>query len=167
MIRAVCDTGPLLHFAQAQILDSLRHIGEVYSPPQVVAELTYLLPGWQSPEWIAIGFLDAAHAAEATTWLQAELLHAGEAEAIALARQIEADWLLTDDTAARLFASELGLEVHGSLGIVLWAAAVGIFARPAAEKALTQLAASSLWLSGKILGEAWAALEEIYRAESG
>ena len=90
------------------------------------------------------------------------MLHAGEAEAIALARQIAADWLLTDDAAARLFASELDLEVHGSLGVILWAAALGYLDRPAAEQALTRLASSSLWLSTRIQGEAWAALEEIY-----
>jgi hypothetical protein len=92
------------------------------------------------------------------------LLHAGEAEAIALARQIAADWVLTDDAAARLFASELGLEVHGSLGVILWAAAMRYLDRPAAEQALTQLTASSLWLSMRIQREAWAALEEIYGA---
>jgi len=27
---------------------------------------------------------------------------------------------LTDDAAARLFAATLGMEVHGSLGVVLW-----------------------------------------------
>jgi len=113
---------------------------------------------------IVFDTLDTRHAAEAAAWLQAELLHAGEAEAIALARQIEADWLLTDDAAARLFASELGLEVHGSLGVILWAAAMRLLDRPAAEQALTQLAASSLWLSTRIQREAWAALEEIYGA---
>ncbi len=113
---------------------------------------------------MTIDMLDALHAAEAAAWLQAELLDAGEAEAIALARQIAADWLLTDDTAARLFANELGLEVHGSLGVILWAAAMRLLDRPAAEQALTQLAASSLWLSTRIQRGAWAALEEIYGA---
>lgn len=65
------------------------------------------------------GYLVPPHSAEAELWLEAGLLHAGEAEAIALARQIRADWLVTDGAAARLFAQTLGIEVHGSLGIVL------------------------------------------------
>lgn len=89
-------------------------------------------------------------------------MDAGEAEAIALARQITADWLLTDDAAARLFAEELGIEVHGSLGIVLWATAIGHLERPAAEQALAQLASSSLWISRRTLAEARAALHEIF-----
>jgi predicted nucleic acid-binding protein len=166
MICAVCDTGPLLHLSEAHALDALRHVDEIHAPPLVIAEMNYHLADWETPPWVTIDALDAAHVAEAAAWLQAELLHAGEADAIALARQIDADWLLTDDAAARLFASELGLEVHGSLGVILWAAAVGHMDRPIAEQALTQLAAPSLWLSSRILGEAWAALVEIYRIDS-
>ena len=164
MTCAVCDTGPLLHLSEANTLATLRHVGDIHAPPQVLVELNHHLAEWQTPAWMTIDALDALHAAEAAAWLQAELLHAGEAEAIALARQIEPDWLLTDDAAARLFASELGLEVHGSLGVILWAAAMRYLDRPAAEQALTQLAASSLWLSTRIQREAWAALEEIYGA---
>ncbi len=46
-------------------------------------------------------------------------LGAGEAEAIALARSLHADWLLTDDAEARVVAQLAGLEVHGSLGVLL------------------------------------------------
>lgn len=88
-------------------------------------------------------------------------MDAGEAEAIALARQVQADWFLTDDAAARLFARALGLEVHGSLGIVLWAAAVGHLNRTAAETALNHLARSSLWVSAKVLAEARSALDQL------
>jgi predicted nucleic acid-binding protein len=162
MTRAVCDTGPLLHLSEAHILHTLRLLDEAHIPPQVAIEMGQILAGWQTPDWLTVGALDAFHAAEAAAWLQAELLHAGEAEAIALARQIQADWLLTDDSAARLFAGNLGLEVHGSLGIVLWAAAIGFFSRMDAEDALRRLAASSLWVSSRALHEAHVALDEIY-----
>jgi hypothetical protein len=98
---------------------------------------------------------------KAIAWQQAGLLDAGEAEAIALARQVQADWFLTDDTAARLFAQVLGLEVHGSLGIVLWAAAVGHLNQTAAEAALNHLARSSLWVSARVLAEARSALDQL------
>ena len=164
MTCAVCETGPLIHLSEASALDTLRHVGDIHAPRQVLTEISHHLAEWQTPIWMTIDALDTFHAAEAAAWLQAELLHAGEAEAIALARQIAADWLLTDDAAERLFASELGMEVHGSLGVILWAAAMRYLDRPAAEQALTQLTASSLWLSTRIQREAWAALEEIYGA---
>jgi len=72
------------------------------------------------------------------------LLHLREAEAIALARYLKPDWLLTDDAAARLLGQSLGLEVHGSLGIVLWAAATGYLNRSEADAILERLKNSSL-----------------------
>jgi hypothetical protein len=159
----VSDTGPLLHLIEAQALHLIRLTGELHIPPQVVAEMANHLSAWRVPEWMAVDALAAPHAAEAFAWQQAGLLDTGEAEAIALARQIKADWLLTDDAAARLFATELGLEVHGSLGVVLWAAALGHIDRAQAEQALARLAASSLWISGRVLDEARSALDEIFR----
>jgi predicted nucleic acid-binding protein len=161
--RVVSDTGPLLHLTEAEAMHLLQWVGDLHAPPQVVAEMAYHLPAWRVPEWMTIGALVAPHAAEAAAWQQTGLLDAGEAEAIALARQIKADWLLTDDSAARLFAAELGLEVHGSLGVVLGAAALGHIDQVEAERALTELAASSLWISRRVLVEARAALDEIFR----
>ena len=42
MMRAVCDTGPLLHLTEAEALDTLRLIDAVYLPPQVAIEIGYL-----------------------------------------------------------------------------------------------------------------------------
>ena len=90
-------------------------------------------------------------------------MHGGEAEAIALVQQISAEWLLTDDAAARLFATQLEIEVHGSLGIVLWAAVNGLLDHDAAERALLDLASSSLWVTRSVLAEARSTLDEIFR----
>jgi len=89
------------------------------------------------------------------------LLHYGEAQAIALARQLGSDWLLTDDAAARLLAESQGLEVHGSLGLVLWLAAMRHLTVPQAESALDRLARSSLWVSPSVLREAKSALKQM------
>ncbi|HKV13358.1 MAG TPA: DUF3368 domain-containing protein [Thermoanaerobaculia bacterium] len=79
-----------------------------------------------------------------------------------MAAQIRADWLLTDDAAARMVAQQQGFEVHGSLGVVLWAAVEGHLDRESAEEALEALSRSSLWLSSRILAEARAALRQIF-----
>ena len=106
--------------------------------------------------------LTASYKIEAEAWQQAGLLESGEAEAVSLARQVKAHWLLTDDAAARLFAQTLGIEVHGSVGIVLWAAATGRLTRADTEAALDRLAQSSLWVSHKVLAEAKAALNQLF-----
>ena len=162
MRRIVSDTGPLLHLAEAQALQLLELTGEVHIPRQVAMDMAYLVSDWRTPAWITVEPLREPHSSEAVAWQHAGLLDAGEAEATALARQVGADWLLTDDAAARLFASALGIEVHGSLGILLWAAAAGHLDRIEAEAALSRLAASSLWVSGRVLEEARSALQRMF-----
>lgn len=81
-------------------------------------------------------------------------------EYVALA--LDAKWLLTDDAAARLFAEALGLEAHGFLGVVLWAAATGQLGRAETETTLDNLAKSSVWVSARVLNEAKAAVAEIF-----
>lgn len=162
MTQIVCDTGPLLHLREAGLLHLLQAAGRVLIPPAVFAELANAGALWQEkPDWVRLQDLESRSAFQAAQWLQANLLDPGEAEALALAVQIEADWFLTDDTAARLIAQQMGLEVHGSLGVVLWAAVTKYFEGDEAEEALEALGRSSLWISTKILDEAKAALRQI------
>jgi len=162
--RIVSNAGPLIHLYEADALRLLRLTGEISIPPQVASETTYYLRG-QVPEWISIVPLSERYAAESLAWQQANLLDAGEADALALARQLHADWFLTDDERARLLGKQLGLEVHGSLGVVLWTAAVRLIERREAEEVLERLAHSSLWISATILNEARLALDELYRSK--
>ena len=46
-------------------------------------------------------------------------LHAGEAEAIALALEVKASWLLMDERDGRRMARQLALPVTGVLGVLL------------------------------------------------
>ena len=159
----VSNTGPLLHLWQANSVELLRSTGEVHVPPAVAQELTRHNPAWASglPSFIAVSSLEASYSGQAQVWQQSGLLHVGEAQALSLALQLKADWFLTDDTAARVLSNSLGVEVHGSLGVVLWAAAARHLNRLEAEEALNQLAASSLWISTRVLKQAKEALDQI------
>ena len=163
MRRIVSNTGPLLHLSEARVLDLLNLAGEVHAPSSVEREVAYYVSAWRTPAWMTIDTLAESHAADAIAWQQAGLLHTGEAETVALARQLDADWLLTDDTAARLVAQKLGLEVHGTLGIVLWAAVAGHLNRAKAVAALEGLAHSSLWISARVMAEAKSALDRVFQ----
>ena len=166
MRRIVSNTGPLLHLSEAGTLDLLSLAGEVHIPSGVEAEVVYHISAWRTPDRMIVDTLTESHAADAIAWRQAGLLQRGEAEAIALAQQLDADWLLTDDVAARLVAQKLGLEVHGSLGIVLWAAVAGHLSRAEAVAALERLAHSSLWMSVRVLAEAKSALDRMFQEET-
>jgi hypothetical protein len=62
----VSDTGPLLHLSEADALSLARLVGDLHIPPQVNAELAYLLSGWEAPTRLTIDTLAALPAAEAT-----------------------------------------------------------------------------------------------------
>lgn len=165
MKRLVADTGPILHLHEADALHLLPLIGEVILVPTVLTELRVhapslwpgSLPGWCKPLLPS----PAAHQ-RATAWQQAGLLHAGEAESLALAGEIRPDWFLTDDAAARLLAESLGVETHGSLGVVLWAAAQRMITRAEAGKLLLGLENSSLWLSPAVRAQARQAMDQLF-----
>ena len=53
-------------------------------------------------------------------------LHTGEWEAIRVALEHPASVLLTDDTAARLAAGNLGIRVHGTVGVLVRAVRKGL-----------------------------------------
>jgi len=54
------------------------------------------------------------------------VLDEGEAEAIVLALEVNADLVLLDDREARLQAKRLGIQVTGTLGILLRAKRLGL-----------------------------------------
>lgn len=160
----VCDTGPVLHLREAGILDILRAAGEVIVSAAVDVELGRLVAGWprSRPRWLHVRRLQSRQRADPMVRQLERELGAGEVEAIVLARTLRADWLLTDDAEARAIAQLAGLEVHGSPGVLLWAAVSGRFPEGDAHAALDRLARSSLWISARVLEEARLALRKIY-----
>ncbi len=123
----VSDTTPiniLAQIAHLQILPAL--FGSVIITPAVVRELSHA----HTPEAVRV-FLDSMPG-----WLSVrspiKLLDtqlprgAGEKEAISLAVELHADFLLADDWRARQTAKRLGLTVVGTIGLLSQAAKQGI-----------------------------------------
>jgi len=73
----------------------------------------------------------------------------GELEAIALYRQMEADFLLIDDKRARDFARLNGVHIIGSLGVLLLAYDKGLIT--SVEPFLQKLKDSNIYVSEKLL----------------
>lgn len=157
------DTGPILHLAEAEALGLFRHLAPILIPPAVDAEMLALRPDWPSlrPKCIVVEHLTPRHNEEAREWFAADILGPGEAEAVALARQINARWLLSDDAAAVLFARSLGVEVHGSLGVVLWCVAKDHLSGADGRAVLQRIRESSLWVSNRVMQEAFSALAQL------
>lgn len=159
----VCDTGSLLHLSQAGAAHLLSLAGSVLIPPLVATEFEANAQGWSPPQWVQVAALEQSNRRKAEKWVRARQIHVGEAEAIGLALQEHADWLLTDDAKARQFAESLGLEVHGSIAILLWSMATGIVPeKELAIQLLGRLAKSSLWISDRVLQEAYQAIDALF-----
>ncbi len=164
MKSIVSDTGPILHLIEANLLELLKNAGKVYIPKMVEDELDELYPHWakHKPKWIFIESLSPNKSKEAESLYLAGLLDFGEAEAIILSKRLKPDWFLTDDVEARLFASSLGIKVHGSLGVILWSAAVRHLNYDESKKSLNKLSKTSLWISKEIMVQAQEALKTMF-----
>ena len=97
----VCDTGPLLHLSEAGAAHLLSLAGKVLIPPLIVTEFEANAQGWSPPQWVQVVALEKSSRRKVERWMSIEHIHSGEAEAIGLALQEHADWLLTDDASAR------------------------------------------------------------------
>ena len=122
--RAVADTGPLIALARVERLELLPRLYErIIVPPVVHAELALdsdrpgarVLAGAFDAGWITVeAVTDSGSAKEL-----ARLLGPGEAEAIALAEQEDARFLLVDGARGKRTARSRGIPIAGVAGVLL------------------------------------------------
>jgi len=129
-MQVVSDTSPVLNLAIIGRLELLlEQFGKILIPSAVLAELRSgeNLPGSQAiREALESGWIEIREAKDAVLIqvLQREL-DKGEAEAVALALQLKANWTILDEREARRVAKCLGLDVTGTLGILARAKLTG------------------------------------------
>jgi len=117
----VCDAGPLIHLDEVGCLDLLSDFSEILIPEAVLVEIQRHRPG--SLAAAGILFRRVASGAVVPAELEAIAkvftLHTGEWEALRVALAHPSGILLSDDTAARLAAGNLGIQTHGTIGILV------------------------------------------------
>jgi predicted nucleic acid-binding protein len=127
-VIVISDTSPITNLAAIGCLDLLRQLyHRVIIPSAVYRELTAETgrhPGAmvQTLDWIETG---AVTNQAIVTALRIEL-DEGEAEAIALAQELNADLVLIDERLGRAAASRFGLRVLGLLGVLIQAKQQGL-----------------------------------------
>jgi len=147
-VIVVSDASPLISLAVVGCLDVLRSLYErVIIPEAVYQEITGIprLPGAltiQELEWIVSQPVQNDTIVRA---LQGELDY-GEAEALALAVEIQADLILIDERRARAIAARMGLSVVGVLGVLVEAKhkALVPLLKPILDALITQ---AGFWVS--------------------
>ena len=108
----VSNSSPLIALAQIDLLDIVRELyPSVLIPPTVRGEIEQTV---RIPTWVIERGLNRPIDPRIRTTLDP-----GEREAISLALEMSASWVILDDRAARSTARSLGLRVVGTLGVLL------------------------------------------------
>ncbi len=115
----VSNASPLIALERIQCQELLCNLfGRIFIPPAVRREVfgTKPLPNWIAEKQPTLPFHPSKD------------LGKGETEAIALALELKADWLLMDDLDGRKEALRSGLTVMGTIGILIRAKREGVIA---------------------------------------
>ncbi|MCZ7356163.1 MAG: hypothetical protein O8C66_00120 [Candidatus Methanoperedens sp.] len=164
----VSNSGPLIHLARIDRLKLLKELfGEVVIPHEVKLEVVdrgkdegaadaFLIESELENGWLLI---DQGKSSGVKEIAESAGIDIGESSAIMLARKRKC-LILIDDLAARRFAIGMGLEVVGSIGVLIRSAKLGIISKSEALDALDKLA-RVMWLGVDIYEDARNAIEGI------
>lgn len=150
----VADTTPLSELAKIGRLELLRDIfGTVIIPQEVYDEVTVgnYPAATQVPvaSWIEVqpvGNVQMVQTIQAQTDLDL-----GECAAIVLAQELKADQLLIDDLDARKIAKSKGLQLIGTVGVLLLAKENGLIF--SVRDVMDELIANGMWISQRFYQE--------------
>ncbi|MGK7871865.1 MAG: DUF3368 domain-containing protein [Xenococcaceae cyanobacterium] len=150
MPDAISNTSPLLYLYRIETLSWLPELfGEVWIPKAVVLELQagqqkgYDVPIPSSYPWLQV----IEPRSMQSEWLALDL-GAGELAAMALALEHPEKVVLLDDTLARRIAQAAGLQVWGTLKILLEAKSQGL--TETIKPLVDRLGNAGMWLSHDI-----------------
>ena len=150
----VSNTSPISNLAAIGQLELLQQLyGNIIIPPAVYQEL--INSGDAEPATLAVQTLDWIQTQPVSDRVLLETLQAnldpGEAEAITLAVEINAERLIIDERRGRNEAIQLGLQVTGILGIALAAKQEGLI--PLVQPILDDLRANTFWIRDALYAE--------------
>lgn len=127
----ICDTSCFIILTNIGNLDLLQKVyGQIFTTPEVASEY-----GESLPDWVII---EQAVNIQMQQLLELQL-DKGESSAIALALGTPECTVILDDIKARKIAERLGLEITGTIGVIIKAKLNGIIPsiKPLIEKIKT------------------------------
>lgn len=150
MPEAISNTSPLVYLYRIGALEWLAKLfSEVWTSDAVVKELQegrrrgYDVPDPGDYDWLQV----VKPQAVPSEWLTLDL-GMGELETMALALENPSRVVLLDDALARRIAQAAGLQVWGTLRVLLEAKSQGII--DTVEPVIDQLRDSGMWISDRI-----------------
>lgn len=167
----VSDTTPLISLMKISRLDLLPELfGEVMIPTAVFEELTsnlsYQAEAQQIRDAAFIRVISVDDPTMVDDFRQSTGLDLGESEAIIYANSAKADALLIDERRGRQVAKNMGLQLMGTVGIILVAHRKEILSQDEAEAALYGLRNANIRISEELLQNALAMIQQGFDAPS-
>ena len=120
----VSDTTPLISLLKIERIDLLEKLfGQVLIPQAVFDELTvderFVLEANQIRQKIFIVIKPVENYKSVNILKRATGLDQGESEAIVLTDELNADLLLMDEAKGRVVSSQMGLNIMGTIGVLM------------------------------------------------
>ena len=138
MRDVICNTSPLQYLHQAELLRLLPELfGSVQVPSAVNAELEEgKRRGVNLPDLATVPWMTVRSVRDRTLLPLVTSLGSGEKEVLGLGLETPDHLLVLDDRAARRYAIAVGLEVTGTVGVLLVAKERGLLdsVRPALDR---------------------------------
>ena len=153
----ISNAGPLIALARIENFELLREIfGYIHIPQAVYNEVGVKGKGRAGADEVekAAGDWIVVSSVKETVLVQNFLikLGLGESETIALALEKKADLVLLDDRKARAIAEFIGLNVSGTVGVLIQAHRQGLIAD--LKSTLDKLRTEGFWLDDLVYTEA-------------
>lgn len=141
-MRAVSNSSPLIALEKIHQMELLRDLfSTVTVPPAVALEIA---PTVELPSWIQVYPLRSMVDSRTVR----SSFGPGESEAISLSLELRPDRVILDDEPARRLAQKLGLNVIGTLGLLLSAKRHGLI--PGLRPQLDALVATGFFIGPEL-----------------
>jgi len=152
MRKIVSNTTPIISLLKVEKLEILRHLyGKIYIPLEVYREIEAGKNKEYYVDLAKIEWIKIAKVENEKSLLFFLDLDKGEAEALVLANEIDADLIILDEALGRFHAKHIGLKVTGTIGILLKAKEKGIINE--VKPLLNQLVQKGIWLSDNLINQ--------------
>jgi uncharacterized protein len=152
MLKVVSNTTPLISLLKLDRLEILRKIySEICIPSAVYNEIE---AGKDKPFYRDLSKIDWIKIIEIKNQNALKYfldLDSGEAEAIVLATEINADLLIMDEKLGRFHAKHADLKVTGIIGVLIKAKQQGIITE--IKPLLSELIEKNVWIGDKLMNE--------------
>ena len=159
MRKVVSNTTPIISLLKVGKLEILKELyQELFIPYEVYLEIEAgknkeYYTDLTKVEWIRVVKIQSEK-----SLLFFLDLDKGEAEAIVLANEVNADLIILDETLGRFHAKHVGLNVTGTIGVLLKAKETGIIDK--IKPVLYELLLKGIWLSEKLIKQTLAKASE-------